>query len=182
MASSPIFSQYTIPIPRLSMRNLNSISPSRAIRDPFTAVGVAVIAGAGQAAGNPAYVQGAKGYGERFGANYANQFTAIMIGGAVLPSLLHQDPRYFYQGTGTKKSRALHALSSLFIARGDNGRTEPNFSSLGGDLASAAISNLYYPKRNEDARLVFENFAINTAVHVAFACCRNSFFVRPKEP
>ncbi|HEV7966595.1 MAG TPA: carboxypeptidase-like regulatory domain-containing protein [Candidatus Acidoferrales bacterium] len=150
----------------------------RAIRDPFTAVGVAVIAGAGQVAGHPAYVQGAKGYGERFGAIYANQFTTIMIGGAVLPSLLHQDPRYFYQGSGTKKSRALHALSSLLIARGDNGRTEPNFSSLGGDLASAAISNMYYPEPNRDARVVLENFAVNTAVHAGVRLLQE-FVFRP---
>jgi hypothetical protein len=150
----------------------------RAIRDPFTAVGVAAIAGTGQAAGHPAYVQSAKGYGERFGAIYANQFTTIMIGGALLPSLLRQDPRYFYQGSGTKKSRALHALSSLLIARGDNGRTEPNFSSLGGDLASAATSNMYYPEPNQDARVVLENFAINSAVH---ACVRllQEFVFRP---
>ncbi len=137
----------------------------RVLRDPFTLAGVAVIAGVGQAAGNPAYVQGVKGYGERFSANYANQFTTIMIGGAVLPSLLHQDPRYFYQGTGTKTSRALHALSNLFVTKGDSGHAEPNFSSLGGDLASAAIATAYYPERNEEARTVLENFAINTAVH-----------------
>jgi hypothetical protein len=139
----------------------------RAVRDPFTLAGVAMLAAVGQAAGNPAYVQGLRGYGERFGANYANQFTSIMIGGAVLPSLLHQDPRYFYQGSGTKTSRALHALSYLFIAKWDNGRIGPNFSSLGGDLASAAVANAYYPERNEEARLVFESFAINTAVHAA---------------
>ena len=150
----------------------------RAIRDPFTAVGMAAIAGAGQASGSPAYVRGAKGFAERFGASYTNQFTAIMIGGAILPSLLHQDPRYFYQGSGTKKSRALHALSNLFVTRGDNGRTEPNFSSLGGDLASAAISNIYYPEANEGARLVFENFAINTAVHAGVRLLQE-FVFRP---
>lgn len=44
-----------------------------------------------------------------------------MIGGAILPSLLHQDPRYFYQGTGTNESRTLHALSYPFVCKGDNG-------------------------------------------------------------
>jgi Carboxypeptidase regulatory-like domain len=149
-----------------------------AVRDPFTLAGIALMAGAGQAAGNPAYVQGLKGYGERFGANYANQFTTIMVGGAVLPSLLHQDPRYFYRGTGTKTSRALHALSNLFVTRGDSGRAEPNYSSLGGDLASAVIATAYYPERNEEARLVFENFAINTAVHAA-ARLLQEFVFRP---
>jgi hypothetical protein len=139
----------------------------RALRDPFTFAGVAMIAGAGQVTGRPAYGQGAKGYGERFGANYANQFTTILIAGAILPSLLHQDPRYYDQGSGTRTARALHAISNLFITKGDSGRTEPNFSSLGGDLASAAIASSYYPERNEEARTMLETFAINTAVHAA---------------
>jgi hypothetical protein len=85
-----------------------------------------------------------------------------MIGGAILPSLLHQDPRYFYQRTGTNKSRALHALSSPFICKGDNGRLQPNYSSLGGDLASGALSNTYDPASNRGAGSVFKNFTIGT--------------------
>jgi hypothetical protein len=154
----------------------------RVLRDPFTFAGVALIAGVGQATGNPAYVQGAKGYGERFAANYANQFTTILIGGAVLPSLLHQDPRYYYQGSGTKSSRALHAISNVFITKGDSGRTEPNFSSMGGDLASAAIASSYYPERNEEARTVLETFALNTALHVAVRLLQEFVFHPQKSP
>jgi len=152
----------------------------RVLRDPFTLAGVALIAGGGQAAGNRAYVQGARGYGERFGSNYANQLTAIMVGGAILPSLLHQDPRYFYQGSGTKTSRALHAVSSIFLAKGDNGKTEPNFSSIGGDLVSATISTSYYPEQNEEGKTVLEGFAINTAVHVAVRLLQE-FVFRPQK-
>ena len=130
--------------------------------DPVTILGVAAFAGIDQAADHPDYEQGATGYAKRFGAAAASSFTDIMIGGAILPSLLHQDPRYFYQGTGTKKSRALHALSSPFICRGDNGKLQPNYSSIGGDLASSALTNLYYPPSNRGASLVFQNFLIST--------------------
>ena len=75
----------------------------RVARDPFTLSGVAMLAGIGQATGYPNYVQGAKGYGERLGANYANSFTEVMFDGAILPSLLHQDPRYFYRGTQCRR-------------------------------------------------------------------------------
>jgi len=139
----------------------------RVLRDPFTLGGVAMVAGIEQAANHPAYVQGLKGYGERYGSTYANQFSSIMIGGAILPAILHQDPRYFYQGGGTKKSRALHALSNLFVTKTDSGRLVPNISSLGGDLASASIANLYYPEQNEQAKAVLESFAVNTAIHAA---------------
>jgi Carboxypeptidase regulatory-like domain len=135
--------------------------------DPITFMGVAVAAGAEQAGDHPNYPEGTKGYAERYGAVYANGFTDIMIGGAVLPSLLHQDPRYFYQGTGTKKSRALHAVSSPFICRGDNGRLQPNYSTIGGDLGSAAITNAYYPASNRGLGLLFGNFLIGTGQRAA---------------
>jgi Carboxypeptidase regulatory-like domain len=130
--------------------------------DVITVLGVGVLAGINQAGGTPSYVQGAKGYGERFGAVAADGFSDIMIGGAILPSLLRQDPRYYYQGTGTNKSRALHALSSPFICRGNNGRLQPNYSSIGGDLGSSALSNLYYPASNRGPGLVFQNFFLST--------------------
>lgn len=131
--------------------------------DPVNILGTAFLAGIDQASDTPDYAQGAKGYGQRFGAGYADGVTDILLGGAILPSLLHQDPRYFYQGTGTKKSRALHALSSPFICKGDNGRWQPNYSSVGGDLASGAISNAYYPESNRGAGLLFENALITTS-------------------
>ena len=135
--------------------------------NPVTFLGSAFVAGFAQAANFHDYGQGAKGFGQRMGANYANGLTDIMIGGAILPSILHQDPRYFYQGTGTKKSRTLHALSTPFICRGDNGRLQPNYSSLGGYLASGAIANAYYPASNRGAGLVLSTAVTDIAANMA---------------
>jgi Carboxypeptidase regulatory-like domain len=135
--------------------------------DPVSIVGVAFISALDQAGDTPDFQQGWKGYAQRFGTNYADGLTDIMIGGAILPSILHQDPRYFYQGTGTKKSRALHAVSSSFVCRGDNRRKQPNYSSLGGYLASGAISELYYPESNRGPGLVFQGFALDVAADMA---------------
>ncbi len=135
----------------------------KASTDAVTIGAAGFIAGIDQAADStPNYVQGAKGYGQRFGATYADGVSGILIGGAILPSLLHQDPRYFYQGTGTNKSRALHAISAPFWAKGDNGRWGFNYSSIGGDLASGALSNLYYPQQDRGAGLVFRSVLITT--------------------
>ncbi|HZB87746.1 MAG TPA: carboxypeptidase-like regulatory domain-containing protein [Terracidiphilus sp.] len=131
--------------------------------DPVSFLAAAFLGGVNQAAETPNYRQGAAGYGERVGAVYADGFTDTVFGGAILPSLLHQDPRYFYQGTGTIRSRALHALAYPFICHGDNGKNQINYSSIGGDLISASLSNIYYPASNRGAGFVFENFAINTA-------------------
>lgn len=151
-------SQHTVPM----TTQLKFQMALRALVDPVNFLGTGFIAGVNQAAGTPNYVEGVKGYGERFGAVYADGFTDLIFGGAVLPSLLHQDPRYFYQGTGTTRSRLMHALSYPFICKGDNGHWQPNYSSVGGDLASAALSNAYYPPSNRGSALVFENLGINT--------------------
>jgi hypothetical protein len=135
--------------------------------DPVTVAGVGFMAGIKQTANTADYGQGAKGYAERFGATAADGLTDIMIGGAILPSLLHQDPRYFYLGTGTTRSRLRHAILSPFTCKGDDGRRQPNYSSMGGDLASAALSNLDYPQPNRGAGTVFSTFAIGTAERIA---------------
>jgi len=134
--------------------------------DPITAAGVVGYAGIRQATNTQRFGQGWGAYAERFGTYAADGFSDIMIGGAILPSLLHQDPRYFYQGTGTTGSRIRHAMLSPFVARGDNGRGQPNYSSMGGDLASSALSNLYYPQADRGVGLVFGNFAIGTVERV----------------
>lgn len=92
----------------------------------------------------PGYSQGWKGYGRRYGADLGNLVVGTYMGGAVLPALFRQDPRYFVQGTGTRRSRLLHALSSVVVCRGDNGRRQPAFAADLGDLSAGAISNLYY--------------------------------------
>jgi hypothetical protein len=146
--------------------------------DPVTILGVGFIAGLDQAGNTPDYQQGAKGYGQRFGAVAADGVTDIMIGGAILPSLLHQDPRYFYQGKGTTRSRMFHAISYPFVCRGDNGQMQPNYSSLGGDLAASALENAYYPQSNRGVGLVFGHFALDTAERAVSSMAQEFLFRR----
>jgi hypothetical protein len=117
--------------------------------DPVTLAGVAFLAGIDQAGDRwHDYGQGAQGYGKRLGATYANVFSATFIGGAVMPSLLKQDPRYFYKGTGSKRSRLLRAAGSSFICKGDNGRWQPNYSNVIGSFAGAGLEAAYIPARD----------------------------------
>jgi hypothetical protein len=92
--------------------------------------------------------------------------------------MFHQDPRYFYQGSGSVKSRLMHALSWAVIARGDNGRPVPNYSYLLGNLAAGAISNLYYPPANRGTGLVFTNFGIDLAGRAGGAVVREFLLKR----
>jgi hypothetical protein len=132
----------------------------RFLVDPATNAGFGLNAAIYQANGYPSYSQDAKGFFQRLGATYAGGYTNVLVGDAVLPSLLHQDTRYFFQGTGTTKSRLLHAISSPFVIRGDNGRREFNFSGIGGNLVSGAIANAYYPDKDRGVNLVVRNALI----------------------
>jgi carboxypeptidase family protein len=114
------------------------------------------------------YGQGAQGYAKRYGAAYGDLAIGTFIGGAILPSLLKQDPRYFYKGTGSKRSRVMYALANAVICKGDNGHWQVNYSGLLGSLAAGGISNLYYPAQQRNgAALTFENALIGIGASAA---------------
>ncbi len=150
--------------------------------DPFTFVEVGIIAGVGQAQNQfGGYGQGAAGYGRRYGAAYGDFISGTFIGGAILPSLLKQDPRYFYKGTGSVRSRALYAIANSVICKGDNGRWQPGYSAILGSLAAGGISNAYYPPSDRGAALVFENTLIGIGANAA-ANLFQEFLVRKLTP
>jgi hypothetical protein len=130
--------------------------------DPVTFVLNGGVAGVEQATNQfSGYGQGAQGYAKRFGASYADTVSSTFIGGAILPSLLKQDPRYFYKGTGSTRSRLLYAIANSVICKGDNRRWQVNYSGILGALASGGLSNLYYPSTDRDGvGLTFENALI----------------------
>ena len=102
------------------------------------------------------YAQGMAGFGCRYGANYVDQFNGTIIGNGILPVVLHQDPRYFRMGTGSFRKRLAYSLLTTVIARGDNGKKEPNYSNVLGNLVSGGISNFYYPKAERGVALTIE--------------------------
>ena len=135
----------------------------RSIIDPVSFLTVAAIAGAEQYQNDfPDYGSGIEGYGKRYGAALANHVSADLLGRAVYPSIFHQDPRYFYKGKGSFRSRALYAMSAAVMARNDDGRWRPNYSNVLGNFSAGAISNLYYPESDRGASLVLLNGLADT--------------------
>ncbi|HEX4167006.1 MAG TPA: hypothetical protein VHZ55_16195 [Bryobacteraceae bacterium] len=125
--------------------------------DPMQFGIAAVDAGISQAFNDfKGYGQGAQGYFKRWGAAYADNFDGAILGGAVFPTLLHQDPRYFRKGTGSFASRLFYAVSTTFRAKNDNGKWQPNYSNILGNIAAGGIANLYYPSTDKGVSLIFE--------------------------
>lgn len=95
----------------------------------------------------PGYGQGAEGYAKRFGAAFADGTIENFFTGAILPSALHQDPRYFQMGHGSFMHRTIYAVSRNLITRTDSGKNTFNYSEVFGGALSAAISTYtYHPK------------------------------------
>lgn len=150
--------------------------------DPITIVLVAAVAGGEQQANSfKGYGQGAQGYFKRFGATYADVVDGTFLGGAVFPALLKQDPRYFYKGTGTFKSRFFYALSMAFVSKGDNKKWEPNYSNVLGNIAAGGIANLYYPASNRGVGLTFQTAGIRIG-ETALAGVFQEFVIRKLTP
>ena len=132
--------------------------------DPFQFLIAGIAGGISEAEGSDAgYGGGPVGYFKRVGADYADSFDGAMIGNALLPSILHQDPRYFRRGYGSAGKRIFYAFSTSFICKHDNtGKWEPNYSNMGGNLVAGAISTVYVPEDERTAGNVFEGFALVT--------------------
>jgi Carboxypeptidase regulatory-like domain len=149
----------------------------KSLTNPFFFGRTAAWAGVAQARDDPSeWHQGAKGYSKRLGAGFADAVTGSLISNAILPSLLHQDPRYFYQGTGTKKSRALHAMLAPVVCKGDNGAWQPNYSQWGGSLIGYSLSTAYYPASSRSAGHVFQAFGMDMGLHVIGSLAQEFIF------
>jgi len=135
----------------------------RSMIDPVTFAGAGALAGF-EHFNNifPGYGGGIQGYAKRYGAAYANSFSSRMLGSAVFPSLFHQDPRYFYKGTGSISSRTMYAISAAVIARSDDGHWRPNYSHVLGTFVAGALSNLYYPSSSRGLSLTLSNGLVET--------------------
>lgn len=118
----------------------------RTLVDPATIAASGITAGIQQSMNSyHQWGQGSQAYGKRFAAAYGTVATNLIITSALAESAFHQDPRYFYNGEGTKAQRAWYAVKSAFRTKGDNGKWQPPYAGVSGAIAAAEISQLYYP-------------------------------------
>ncbi len=140
------------------------------VRDPYSFALAAIVSGLGELSPpSQGYHWGASGYFYRFGTAYADNMDGALWGNAILPILLHQDPRYYRQGEGKVVSRIVHAALSTIICRGDNGKTQFNISNVAGNFIAGGISNIYYPHEQRGASLIWSNGLTVTAEGAAGA-------------
>jgi hypothetical protein len=137
--------------------------------DPFTISYTALTAGIKQADNRlSGYGQGAAGYGKRLGAGLANEASAGFFRGFLFASLLHQDPRYFRQGSGPLKNRLDHAMIRPVVTRKDSGGRAFNWSGVLGSIAASSLSNAYYPATDRGVGPTFRRVATGIPISVIY--------------
>lgn len=142
--------------PKLKMR-----LTFRTMGDPFILGVAAAVAGLEQQEDiYPGYGTGWSGYGKRFGASYADSNISRLFGEGVYPIIFHQDPRYFYKGTGSFGSRLWYAMRSAVISKGDNGRWQPGYAAVLGDFTAAGISNVYHAPQDRSFGITMRDSGI----------------------
>ncbi len=93
----------------------------------------------------PAFRQGAAGYGRYYWHTFADQTDENLWVEGILPSVLHQDSRYYTLGHGSFFKRGIYAVSRTVITRTDSGKETFNASEVLGSGIAASISAAYYP-------------------------------------
>ena len=102
---------------------------------------------------NPSFGQGLKGYGKRLGFSYVDQAVGNFLSEGILPSVFHDDPRFYRMGTGSTKKRIGYAATRIFVTRTDKGGSRFNTSEFLGNGIAVALSNSYY----SDTRTAYDN-------------------------
>jgi hypothetical protein len=107
----------------------------------------AFFAGLSQAEGtnNSLYGQGIEGFAHRYGIQYADQTIGNYFPEAIVPTLFHDDPRYFRRSEGAVHTRLLYALSRMFVCRNNNGNWTFNSPEIVGNIMAATAASSYHP-------------------------------------
>jgi hypothetical protein len=142
------------PRKKLELAIDETLRPSSFMASAFTA-------GIGQARDSlPGYGQEWGGYRKRFGSSVASNASSHLFGVFLLPSALHQDPRYFVKLSGTPGSRVIYAMERVVVTRTDAGQGAFNWSGLMGGLLAEGLANSYLPDRERTAGKTFSRFGI----------------------
>ena len=140
----------------------------RTLVDPTTIAASGITAGIQQSMNSyHQWGQGSEAFGKRFAAAYGTVATNLMITSSLAESAFHQDPRYFYNGQGTKKQRAWYAVKSAFRTKGDDGKWQPPYAGVSGAIAAAEISQLYYPGSRTQYTLIGRSLMFHFAGLIA---------------
>jgi hypothetical protein len=163
-------------IPNFRAVSADEKLPPQTIKDKFNTgvldsvdysafIFVAIQAGVAQARNStPEFRHGAAGYGRYYWHTYADYVDENLWVEFLLPTILHQDSRYYTLGRGGFAKRLGYSLSRAAITRKDNGHETFNASEIFGAGAAAGISSLYYPSQERTFSNTYQLWLTSIAI------------------
>jgi hypothetical protein len=112
----------------------------------------------------PYFGQGARGYGRYYWHTLADAINENTWVEFIIPSVLHQDTRFYTLGKGQLSKRAGYAITRIFITRTDDGNRSINYGEIVGAGAFAGIANLYYPSPERTLVKTYQRWVTNLAI------------------
>jgi hypothetical protein len=146
-------------LPPLSTREKFKLAAQDSVFDYSSYTWAAILAGQGMALrSDPEFGNGAAGYGRYYWHNFVDGVSGTFFTEAIVPSITHQDPRYYTMGKGGFFRRTGYAISRAFVTKTDSGDTAFNWSEVAGNALEAGLSNAYYPAQERSASQTARNF------------------------
>jgi hypothetical protein len=112
----------------------------------------------------PEFRQGAAGYGRYYWHTLADAINENTFVEFIVPSIMHQDTRYYTLGKGAFTKRLGYAFSRVAITRSDSGHETFNFSEFVGAGAFSGVANLYYPSSERTVTKTYQRWITNLAI------------------
>lgn len=128
----------------------------------------AVLAGYSQATNaTPEFGSGGAAYGRYLWHSYVDQASENYFVEFIVPTITHEDNRYYTMGSGGFVKRAGYALSRAVITRNDSGHNTFNAGEVIGAGAAAGVSNLYYPRPERTVGNTVQKWGLNVGIDAA---------------
>lgn len=133
-------------LPPMSTHDKFALASSDSITDYSSYTWAAILAEQAMLLNSdPELGHGIAGYGRYYWRTFTDGVSGTFFTEAIVPSLAHEDPRYYTMGKGGFFRRTGYAISCAFITKTDSGGTTFNWSEVGGNALEAGLSNAYYP-------------------------------------
>jgi hypothetical protein len=125
---------------------------------------------------HPALGKGVDGFYAYTWRGFLDKTDGTYLSAWLLPSLLHEDTRYYPLGNGHSIAiRELYVISREAVARTYGGRQTPNIAGLGGKVLTQVISRTYYPAGATSFGVLAEKFGYSVMRDVMFANIREFY-------
>jgi hypothetical protein len=113
---------------------------------------------------DPEFGHGGVAYGRYLWHAVVDQTTENFFVEAIVPSITHEDNRYYTLGHGGFFKRTGYALTRVVVTRSDHDKEVFNASEVFGAGISAGISSVYYPSRERSFGNTADQWGLNVGI------------------